>query len=265
MSSAAFNSSQEQAAAALKSTTTSRTSILSLPNEIRDRICETVLLELIENEGTYAELVSGHDPKRPCAPHRHYYDLQSRALTKVPGFTASNIWAKSKHKPLPTLLIMVDYITSLSSRLWTAPKRLEGVLKTGNRTFQVILNTPSWELDCYRIPVAVPILRSLHGREALGRIKEMHYVKFVIITRHIDGLPSFQTIQEEMEEFLKDWTEGRVLVNEPKHTLLWKNVEFEIRGQEKWFKFRFLLERGKDWTLVYTAESGRTLNRTKRI
>ncbi|KAE9970792.1 hypothetical protein BLS_004755 [Venturia inaequalis] len=77
----------------------SKTTILSLPNEIKDMICKEFLLEIYENEGRYLE----PEPE-PVMSNRHNLpNALINTLTYVPGFTASNIFAKSKFHLTPTL------------------------------------------------------------------------------------------------------------------------------------------------------------------
>lgn len=59
-------------------------------------ICKEFLLEIYENEAEYLEAApSSHDLLR----------TKINTLTNVPGFTASNILAKSKYHPIPTLFV----------------------------------------------------------------------------------------------------------------------------------------------------------------
>lgn len=72
--------------------------ILDLPNELKDMICKEFLLEIYENEAEYLESTpksSGHDTMLK----------RIDTLTHVPGLTASNILAKSKYHPNPTLFV----------------------------------------------------------------------------------------------------------------------------------------------------------------
>lgn len=90
-------------------TPSTKMTILSLPNELLDMICREFLLELYENEGSYAE------NEVSLVAHMKTFRRKIDTLTLVPGFTASNILAKSKYLPLSTQLLWcepggLDYI-----------------------------------------------------------------------------------------------------------------------------------------------------------
>lgn len=77
----------------------SKAAIESLPNEIKDIICKECLLELYENEAEYLE--ADADLSTPLS-------IQVNTLTNVPGFAESNILAKSKYHPTPTLYLSCE-------------------------------------------------------------------------------------------------------------------------------------------------------------
>lgn len=76
--------------------------ILFLPNELLDMIVREFLLELYENEGSYA------DNEVSFVAHMKTFRKRINSLTLVPGFTASNILAKSKYLPFSTQFLWCE-------------------------------------------------------------------------------------------------------------------------------------------------------------
>ncbi|RDI78840.1 hypothetical protein Vi05172_g11194 [Venturia inaequalis] len=74
-----------------------RTSILSLPLELKQQICEEVLLDIIHNE------ISNAETSTSLEEHCSTFHSQAQALTLIPGFTFANEWARRKHRPRQTL------------------------------------------------------------------------------------------------------------------------------------------------------------------
>ncbi|KAE9994394.1 hypothetical protein EG327_010834 [Venturia inaequalis] len=74
-----------------------RTSILSLPLELKQQICEEVLLDIIHNE------ISNAETSTSLEEHCSTFRSQAQALTLIPGFTFANEWARRKHRPRQTL------------------------------------------------------------------------------------------------------------------------------------------------------------------
>lgn len=232
------------------STKSSRPHIFTLPTELRDRVCELVLSDIIDNEIPSLERMALPTPMQCCLLLWHN-QRRIHALTRVRGFTASNIWANSRQKLLPTILATI--------RTTSRSPRYRGLRPHATGPLQVIL-----DMDASVTHPEMALHTVFNHNPSIKRIQ---HLKFVLIFRSSQGLCSGQDLHDEILKFLRlrismtrmfdadrSLFDGDDNARHCYDVLSWKTVSFEIRGQGNWVKFGFSLPsgeiRGDTWTLA---------------
>lgn len=230
------------------------TNILSLPNELFDPICEEYTMDLIQNEGLYAESSPNFQQ------HIRNFHEQTKVLKLISQ--ASYHRAKTLHHPLPSLFVSWPhkwaresgyewkFITSRTVLNWSEKSKaiLESPTTPPDQIFQVMVETsklPS-DLSCqHTIPQLVKnVLQNVTG------IEKIPHLKIVIIYRDPCGWDFdnragwYRVLSYEMASHA-DWA-AKFTHSYP----VWRKMEFEVRGQgkvKKWGMVRDDVSKEGEW------------------
>jgi hypothetical protein len=228
---------------------------LSLPQELRRKICEENLRYLSENEGVLADMAC-------CLKHyeKRYRKEGSNLLTYVPGFTAANIWTL-KHVQvsyhLPTLFGSIaepqahDGGPPFKDSGWCGRilYSFKGVVSQGNKVKKSTPPKMQNTSDALHRDGRFQVMFEAKSVDQLfnlfcqfdfypnTKIQEVNHLKVVILFRGLRELPEVDILLGEV----RSWLYKRCVFESMRRDGMqprWDPIELEFYSRGSWAKFR---------------------------